>query len=101
MACVVSTKANSTTAHKFSPFYYFVALGSVAEVVETLRSPLLLGSLGQAIHLGRGFFGAAKQLSCLSILVSVASTRSTACEWRKQQQPQKREIRGRTSLKRG
>jgi hypothetical protein len=44
---------------------------------------------------------AAKQLLCLSILVSAVSRRWTVCEWRKQQLVPKRERYGPTSLERG
>jgi hypothetical protein len=86
-----------------SAFYNSATLGnSCRAVVETLRSPLWLGSPGRMSTLaGASFTEAAKQLSCPSIQVSVASTLWTACEWRKQQLPTKRERHGQTSLKLG
>src|SRR4029450_279998 len=69
---------------------------------RTLRSPLWLGSPGQMNPPWPGLlFEAAKQPSCLSILVSAASMRWTVCGWRKRQITQKRGRYGPTSLERG
>ena len=57
-----------------SAFYYSVTLGnSCRAVVETLRSPFGWEAPVETSTLTGASFGAAKQLSCLSILVSAAS----------------------------
>ena len=83
-------------------FYNFHTGASVGlAVVEPCDPPFGWEAPVKTIDLAGASFEAAKRLSCLSILVSAASTLSTVCAWRKRQLPQKRERHGPTSLKRG
>jgi hypothetical protein len=63
-----------------SAFYYPVTLGTVAAGGPNPGTTPLVGSPGQTFTLaGASFTEAAKQLSCLSIPVSVANTHWTVC----------------------